>query len=454
MNTRDTIAAVATGTGSGGLSVIRVSGPLAVTVVDRVFRSPRGRLGVLSAIPERRSVLGGIWEGGRQVDEVLAIVFRGPRSFTGEDTVEVSGHGGGLVTRRVLEALLRAGARLAQPGEFTYRAFLNGRMDLSQAEAVADIIGAQTDRALAVAQEQLRGRLSEWISQLREDLLEALAHIEAHIDFPDEDIEPASVQILCDRIGSVHTRVSRLLATSDEGRILREGLRIAIVGAPNAGKSSLLNRLLGTDRAIVSEIPGTTRDTIEEKASIRGLPLVLIDTAGLRETSDPVECEGIRRSRAAVTTADVILHVRDASTEVPEEDQQVVAAGLDAGRRIRVANKVDLGCHLRWDDEIRVSCRTGEGLETLLDRIEAIALGSGVREGDVGNVAISVRHRIALERGSEGLQRARLGLENGLGLELVAADLREALGGLEDVIGSTDVEDLLDRVFSRFCLGK
>ena len=454
MNTRDTIAAVATPAGSGGISVVRVSGPAAVTVVDRVFRTAGGRVGPLASAPERRSILGGIWEEGRRIDEVLAVVFRGPRSFTGEDTVEVSGHGGGLVTRKVLEALIRAGARTAAPGEFTYRAFLNGRIDLSQAEAVADVIGARTDRALALAQEQLQGGLSSRIAALRAGLLEALAHIEAHIDFPDEDIDPETAERLSDRISGVLGRVEALLATAREGRILREGLRVAIVGAPNAGKSSLLNRLLGTDRAIVSEIPGTTRDTIEERAAIRGLPLVLVDTAGLRETADPVEREGIRRSHTAASTADVVLQVVDASREGAFGADSAAATSADPSRVIRVANKVDLGIRPDGDGWMSVSCHTGEGVEALLDRIESTALGDRGGTGEELRVAVSVRHRVALERGAEGLRRAREGLRTEIGLELVAADLREAMGALQDVIGPTEVDDLLDTLFGRFCLGK
>ena len=299
----DTIAAIATPLGAGGLAVLRVSGPRACAVADRCF-VPAGRHALLpSAAPTHTLHYGHIVAAGRRVDEVMLAVMRAPRTFTREDVVEISCHGGVLPARLVLDALLAAGARAAEPGEFTRRAFVNGRIDLTQAEAVADVIHSRTELALAAANEQLAGHLSRRIEQLRADLLHVLAHVEAHIDFPDEDISPATRTVLLDRLDRGLALTDELLRTAPEGQLLRRGVRAAIIGRPNSGKSSLLNQLLGHNRAIVSPVAGTTRDTIEETANIRGVPVVFIDTAGLRAAGDEIEAEGIRRSRAALQQA-------------------------------------------------------------------------------------------------------------------------------------------------------
>ena len=339
MNPSDTIAAVATPPGTGGLAVLRLSGREALNVADRCLRSASGRLP--SSFTPRMAILGEVHRHGIRVDEAVLTVFRGAKSFTGEDTVEIACHGGILLTRRVLETVLAAGARPAEPGEFTARAFLNGRMDLAQAEAVADLIHAQTDRALGTARAQLAGALSRRIEVLRDSLMGVLAHIEAHIDFPDEDISPDTTAVLTSKLRSALDGIDALLRTAREGRFLRQGVRTALVGRPNAGKSSLLNRLLGHERAIVSPVAGTTRDTLEEVAQVRGIPLVLVDTAGLRESEDAVEREGIRRSREAAAEAELILHIVDASVSWSVEEDALVEAW--AGKvRICVSNKCDL----------------------------------------------------------------------------------------------------------------
>ncbi|MFM7214710.1 MAG: tRNA uridine-5-carboxymethylaminomethyl(34) synthesis GTPase MnmE, partial [Verrucomicrobiota bacterium] len=294
---------MATPAGTGGIAVIRISGTRALEIADAVFRRSGNPAGTLAEAISHTVHHGYVERGGIRLDEVLATVLRAPRTFTREDTVEISCHGGRVVTRQVLESLLAAGARLAEPGEFTLRAFLNGRLDLTQAEAVADLIEARTSLAARAAVQQMGGRLSERLRGLREDLLNILAHVEAHIDFPEEDIAPDSRERMLARLGDARDQVEQLQRTASEGRILREGVRVAILGRPNAGKSSLLNLLLGNDRAIVSAIPGTTRDTVEECATVRGLPLVFIDTAGLRETEDLIEAEGIRRSLKAARDA-------------------------------------------------------------------------------------------------------------------------------------------------------
>jgi tRNA modification GTPase len=302
----DTIAAISTAFGEGAIAVLRLSGPRAVNIADAVFRGKAA----LRDSPARSAQFGMVHDAGHKLDEVLATVFRAPASYTGEDLVEISCHGGVLVTRRILETFLRHGARAAEPGEFTQRAFINGKMDLTQAEAVMDLISAQTDLALRAANEQLEGRLGDRIRALRETLLEMLAHVEAYIDFPDEDIDPETGDSLLRRIDQARSDVRKLLDTAAQGRVLREGVRTVIYGAPNVGKSSLLNRLLGYERAIVSARPGTTRDVIEEVINLRGIPLRLMDTAGVRESSDEIEREGIERTRRAFERADLVLHVR------------------------------------------------------------------------------------------------------------------------------------------------
>src|SRR5215469_16091580 len=303
MTLEDTIAAISSPIGEGAVAVLRLSGPGALPLLSRVFR------GVTSSAKfnPRRVVFGEIHDAAGKIDEVLVTYFRAPKSYTGEDVVEISCHGGVLVTRRVLDLLLAAGARMANPGEFTQRAFLNGKMDLTQAEAVMDLIRAQTELALRAANEQLAGRLGGELTEIRESLLTTLAHIEAYIDFPDEQIDPDTGKVLLDRILALENRLDRLLATADQGRVLRHGLRTVIYGAPNVGKSSLLNLLLGYDRAIVSEIPGTTRDTIEEVINVLGIPVRLIDTAGTRSSNDVLEKEGVRRTFQEVENADFVL---------------------------------------------------------------------------------------------------------------------------------------------------
>lgn len=449
MNPADTIAAVATPPGSGGIALLRLSGRRALEVADRSLRSSAGK--APSAFTPRMAVFGEILRDGVRVDEVVITVFRGPKSFTGEDTVEVACHGGILVTRRALESLLAAGARPAEPGEFTCRAFLNGRMDLAQAEAVADLIHARTDRALVSARAQLAGALSGRIEGLRDALMSVLAHLEAHIDFPDEDITPDTTAVLASKLTEALGGIDALLRTARQGRFLRQGVRTALVGRPNAGKSSLLNRLLGHERAIVSPVAGTTRDTLEESAEVRGIPLVLVDTAGLRESDDLVEREGVRRSRQAAAEADLILHVVDAAD--PGTDAEASIPGCEGKVLLRVANKCDLPEARVLPDAIPVSCRTGAGIDSLERAIEERLLSCDGVGGDDG-VAIGVRHQQVLERARQAVCRTLAGLEEGLTLELVAFELRVALNALGDVVGKTSVDDLLDSIFSQFCLGK
>src|SRR5438067_2588860 len=476
----DTIAAIATPLGEGGLAVIRLSGPEALAVADKSF-VPAGKHSLRPSAAQTHTIhYGKIERAGRTVDEVLLSVMRQPRTFTREDIVEITCHGGILAAKLVLDTILENGARLAEPGEFTKRAFLNGRIDLTQAEAVGDLIHARTELSLAAANEQLAGKLSQRINQLRDDMMKTLAHVEAHIDFPDEDISPDTRQQLLSRLERGVAFMDELLRTANEGQILRRGVRAAIIGRPNTGKSSLLNQLLGHDRAIVSPIAGTTRDTIEETANIRGLPVVFVDTAGLRQAGDVIEQEGIRRSHETVTKAELILHVFDVSEPFTREDETYLAQFAHK-KRIIVRNKVDLPMKLmlpltlslspsdgervaegrvRGDpDEINaarvvdVCALTGQGIEPLKDAIKDL-VWSGEIKAEMLQVMINSRHQDALRRAREATVRTINALRNDLTLELVALDLRIAVNAVGEVVGKTTTEDLLDSSFSQFCIGK
>jgi tRNA modification GTPase len=481
----DTITAIATPLGEGGLAVVRLSGPQALAVADKSFL-PVGKSSLKpSAATSHTIQYGKIVLGDKTVDEVLLAVLRAPRTFTREDTVEITCHGGLLPAKLVLDTLLENGARMAEPGEFTRRAFLNGRLDLAQAEAVADLIHSRTELALTAANEQLAGKLSQRINRLRDDLMHTLAHVEAHIDFPDEDIAPDTKEQLLKRLENGLTFMEDLLRTANEGQILRRGIRAAIIGRPNVGKSSLLNQLLGRDRAIVSPIPGTTRDTIEETANIRGLPVVFIDTAGLREARDEIEQEGIRRSRESLARAEFILHVLDASEPLTGADGDCFKE-FAGKKRIVVVNKTDLprkldwppggGPHTRAQERqpparqptsttpqpagpavggpiVEVSCLSGQGIEALKDAIKGL-VWAGEIKAEMLQVMINSRHQDALNRARAAARRTLEALQADVTLELVAMDLRIAVDAVGEIVGKTATEDLLDSIFSQFCIGK
>ncbi len=442
-----TIAAVSTPPGEGAIALVRLSGPEAIAVADQIFR---GQQRPSDAAPHFQQ-LGEIVHDERVIDQVLLTVHRAPVSYTGEDVVEISCHGGVLVTARVWEACLQAGARAARPGEFTERAFLNGKMDLTQAEAVIDLIRAQTDLALRSAAEQLEGRLGERITGLREDLVGLIANIEAYIDFPEDDIEPDVGAAFLARLDAIRLQIDALLATADQGRIFREGVRVVIFGATNAGKSSLLNRLLGFPRAIVSETPGTTRDTIEEVVNLRGIALRLTDTAGLRATeTDAVENEGIARTERSLANADLVLHVVDASAPRPAH----FGRRAEEVPELLLLNKSDLPEHSDWAgcEALRISCTSEDGLAGLEDAI----LGKvSAQQWDVlSAVAINARHRDCLRRALAACDVARDAFTQNLAPELVAVDLRGALQAVGEVVGHADMEKILDALFATFCIGK
>ncbi|MBI3061113.1 MAG: tRNA uridine-5-carboxymethylaminomethyl(34) synthesis GTPase MnmE [Deltaproteobacteria bacterium] len=458
MYKEDTIAAIATPVGEGGVGIVRVSGPEAERIATGIFARSGGRNGALrshtlhyGAIREPRS--------GEIVDEVLLAVMRKPRSYTGEDVVEVHCHGGPFVVRRVLELVLSCGARHAEPGEFTKRAFLNGRLDLAQAEAVLDLIRARTDKGMRLALDQVEGGLSRWVGELREELLDILVQIEAAIDFPEEEIELLAREQLANKIGSLREKLAGLIASYEWGRLFREGARVCIGGRPNVGKSSLLNALLGEERVIVTPEPGTTRDVIEESINLGGLPVVLWDTAGIRESSDQVERIGVDFALRRVEAAEAVMVVLDGSFSLTSEDRFIM--GVVKGKKgLAVVNKSDLPQCLDLQEArslldgktvLSVSAKSGQGLDKLRHHLRALLLGV---QQEPAVAITNVRHKAALERTEKSLGEAAEALTRRLPAEIVAVDLQEAREGLEEVVGMVTNEDILERIFSQFCIGK
>ncbi len=448
MTGSDTIAAISTPPGEGAIALVRVSGANAIQIADKIFRGKEEPSQFASHVQH----LGEIFSAeNKSIDQAVLSVHRAPASYTGEDLVEISCHGGTLVSAKVLEACLRAGARAARPGEFTERAFLNGKMDLTQAEAVIDLIRARTDLALRSATEQLEGRLGEQIRKIRDELIAVLAHINASIDFPEEGIAPDEGETLCARLDAVREEVASLLATADQGRVLREGVRVVIYGATNAGKSSLLNRLLGYDRVIVSDTHGTTRDMIEETVNLDGVPIRLLDTAGLRASESELESEGIARTEKSLQLADLRLHIADRNAP---RSAHFNGRTEDDRNELVVLNKSDLPEDNDWKNfpALRISCLTGDGLPQLQKEILGRIRQQNLRPESA--VAINTRHRDCLRRALESCDRARSALGQGLSQEYVAVDLDQALRAVGEVIGVVDVEQILDSVFSQFCIGK
>jgi tRNA modification GTPase len=431
----------------GAVSLLRISGPEAIQVADLATAGKASSL-----LPRTTRYCHVRDENGLILDDGLLTVFLGPNSYTGEDCVEFTGHGGILVTREILGRFLACGAIAAGPGEFTQRAFLNGKLDLTQAEGVMDLISAQTRLSLRAARSQLEGTLGRRTTEARDQLLNTLAHLEAWIDFPEEDIDPQTGIMLRSRVSAVLEVVESLLATADQGRVLREGVRTVIFGEPNVGKSSLLNRLLGFERAIVSDVAGTTRDTIEEIINLHGIPLRLVDTAGVREASDRIEAEGIQRTVRQIEAADLLLEIADA--HCPRPTDAVLPA--TAAKRLLVLNKTDLGEHPSWEnvEAVRLSCFTGSGLEELSDAIRNTLHFSEMDWGEHA-IAINARHQASLQLARSSLLAALSLLEDlSSDQELAAIDLREALDALGEIPGKVDTEDLLGVIFSTFCIGK
>ncbi len=504
----DTICAIATPVGEGGIGIIRVSGAHAVEVAAHVVR-PRNRqplqqleshrlylsdvLYPKSPLPLGEGQGEGFGEGPSQgesqasaIDEALVVVMRKPRSYTGEDVVEIQTHGGAWILQATCHGLIRHGARLAQPGEFTKRAFLNGRLDLTQAEAVLDTIQATTSRSLQAAQSLLRGSLSKEIETFRERLIRVLAHVEAGMDFAEEDITFIQAAEVQQALTDTQRAVERLITSYEEGRLIREGIKVAIIGRPNVGKSSLLNALLKLDRAIVSDQPGTTRDVIDESLNIRGIPLRLLDTAGLRQTQDRIEGEGIRRTEDAIAEADVLLLVMDGAEGVTDEDRAVFETYCSR-KYLLVVNKMDLPESQTFDARsfplppesplplgegqgegfsegpnqgekegpgfVKVSAKTGEGLDHLTEVIQSVCLKEGL-EATPSVLVTRLRHKASLEQAHRSIEEAIRSLERRESGECVALDIRAALDALGEITGAVSTEDILDRIFQDFCIGK
>ena len=458
MYREDTIAAIATPPGEGGVAIIRISGVDAEAIAAQIFTRPTSKNGRLKSHTLHHGKIRDP-QNERILDEVLLTIMRKPRSYTGEDVVEIHCHGGAYVVREVLGLALRQGARQAEPGEFTKRAFLNGRLDLAQAEAVLDLIRARTDKSAGMALDQVNGVLSQWMVELRERLLDILVQVEAAIDFPEEEIELLRRSELIDRITALSRKINDISNTYDWGRLFREGAAVCICGRPNVGKSSLLNALLGEDRAIVTPIAGTTRDVIEEAISLDGLPARLWDTAGIRESEDQIERIGVDLSRHHVSKADAVLLVLDGSQALATDDKSLLDQ-VASKKILVVINKADLPTCLAVSELGRlvggrnvcsVSAKTGEGIAALKHSLRALVLDA---EMEAPVVITNLRHRSALERSHVSLSRAVTSLGEGYAPEFVAMDLNEARAALEEITGVIQNDDILERIFAEFCIGK
>ncbi|TWJ47541.1 tRNA modification GTPase MnmE [Bacillus paralicheniformis] len=458
----DTIAAISTPMGEGAIAIVRMSGPEALAIADKVYKGPRGKR--LGSVDSHTINYGHIVdpETEKVVEEVMVSVLKAPKTFTREDIVEINCHGGIVTVNQVLQLVLREGARLAEPGEFTKRAFLNGRIDLSQAEAVMDLIRAKTDRAMNVAMNQMEGRLSSLIKRLRAEILETLAHVEVNIDYPEyDDVEEMTHKMLIEKATKVKKEIEALLTTSEQGKILREGISTVIIGRPNVGKSSLLNSLVHETKAIVTDIPGTTRDVIEEYVNVRGVPLRLVDTAGIRETEDIVERIGVERSRQVLKEADLILLVLNYSETLSEEDIKLFEAtkGMDI---IVIVNKTDLEQRLDLDrvrelagnqPVVTTSLLKEEGIDELEEAIQSLFFTGTIESGDLTYVS-NTRHISLLHEAKRAITDALEGIENDVPIDMVQIDLTRCWEVLGEIIGDAVHESLIDQLFSQFCLGK
>ncbi|MEH7439301.1 tRNA uridine-5-carboxymethylaminomethyl(34) synthesis GTPase MnmE [Neobacillus drentensis] len=458
----DTIAAISTPMGEGAIAIVRLSGDDAIQIADKLFRGVGGKR--LVEMPSHTIHYGHLLDpkDGQVVEEVMVSVMKGPKTFTKEDVVEINCHGGIVSVNRVLQHVLNYGARLAEPGEFTKRAFLNGRIDLSQAEAVMDLIRAKTDRAMNVALGQMEGRLSNLIRRLRQEILEILAHVEVNIDYPEyDDVEEMTHHMLLEKAAFVREEIKKILQTSQQGKILREGLSTVIVGRPNVGKSSLLNSLVHENKAIVTDIPGTTRDVIEEYVNVRGVPLRLLDTAGIRETEDIVERIGVERSRQVLKEADLILLVLNYSDKLSVEDENLfeVVKGMDV---IVIINKTDLPQEIDMErvtqlaeghKMVTTSLLEDHGVDELEEAIASLFFAGSIESGDMTYVS-NTRHIALLNQSLHAIEEAIEGVETGTPIDIVQIDLTRSWELLGEITGESVHESLIDQLFSQFCLGK
>lgn len=458
----DTIAAISTPLGEGGIAIVRISGEEAVDIADKVFRSASGKQ--LKETASHTIHYGRLIQPKTEemIEEVMVTLMRAPRTYTKEDVVEINCHGGLVSVNRVLQLVLNNGARLAEPGEFTKRAFMNGRIDLSQAEAVMDLIRAKTDKAMNVALDQMGGRLSRLITGLRQEILETLAHVEVNIDYPEyDDVEEMTHRMLTEKADHIQKELNKLLKTAEQGKILREGLSTVIIGRPNVGKSSLLNSLVQENKAIVTDIPGTTRDVIEEYVNVRGVPLRLVDTAGIRETEDIVERIGVERSRKVLKEADLILLVLNSAEPFSPEDEQLFAAvqGMDV---IVIVNKTDLPKKIDMEQVKKVAVKhrvittsllQEEGIDDLEQAIADMFFQGELETGDITYVSNS-RHIALLHQALQAIEDVQEGIAAGTPIDIVQIDMTRTWELLGEIIGDTVQESLIDQLFSQFCLGK
>lgn len=447
----ETIAAIATPPGEGGVAIIRISGSEALDIGSKIFSGP------VKSYRSHTAHYGKILnDKNEKVDDVLLFVMLGKRSFTGEDTVEIHCHGGALITRRVLEVVLNAGARAARPGEFSFKAFMNGKIDLAQAEAIQALIGAKNEQALNAAESQLSGSLSKKITSFQKELTDIAAILEAWVDFPEEGLEFASMEEICAGLRSVSQKMEHLLSTFHNGKIIHEGIAMCLIGSPNAGKSSLMNALLEKDRAIVSPIPGTTRDLLEDHLRLNGLNFKLIDTAGIRPAEDLIEIEGIRRSKEAMDKSDLILFVLDLSKGIGDEEARLMDQ-VPRGKTIAIWNKMDLPHHEipkhDFPHSVFVSAKTGEGLSKLHQKIDEVIWEKGPPSKEEILIT-NLRHKESLERALKACRQLTAGLETGISPEFLASDMRQCLSELGAIIGTNITEDILSAIFSKFCIGK
>lgn len=454
----DTIAAISTPPGEGGISIVRVSGDQALDIVKKVFKGKD-----LAKVASHTINYGHIIDPQTQelVDEVMVSVMRAPKTYTREDVLEVNTHGGIVATNKVLQLLIGAGARMAEPGEFTKRAFLNGRLDLTQAESVMDLIRAKTDKAMSVAVNQLDGSLEHLINNLRQEILDSLAQVEVNIDYPEYDTEQMTTKMLLEKAETVGASIDQLLKTADSGEILQHGLATAIVGKPNVGKSSLLNRLLDEDKAIVTDVAGTTRDIVEQYVNIDGVPLKLIDTAGIRDTEDKVEKIGVERSLKAINEADLIILVLDSSRELEEEDIQLLDATNDK-RRIVIFNKNDLSPVLRPlqvqqlkvdDIVLETSAIKNDGIDQIKDTVGKL-FNAGIEDSSSDVIITSARQAGLLRQAKQSLNDVISGIEAGMPIDLVQIDMTACWDKLGEITGDSYPDELITQLFSQFCLGK
>ena len=452
----DTIAAISTPRGEGGIGIIRISGDKSFEILDKIFntKNPNRDLGFY------KFNYGFIHDNGKIIDEVMAVRMKAPKTYTCEDVVEINCHGGHLISEKVLELVLKNGARHAEQGEFTKRAFMNGRIDLSQAEAVMDIIHGKTEKSISLSFEQLRGDLRDKIAGFKKALLDVTAHVNVVLDYPEEGIDDPLPSNLRENLENVYAEADRLISSYDKGKKIKEGIKTVIAGKPNVGKSTLLNSLLKEERAIVTHIPGTTRDVIEEIINIKGIPLVLTDTAGIRKTEDIVENIGVEKSKKFIENADLVLLVLDASRELESEDREVIEEIQNHNKKtIVLLNKIDLERKIELEEFnleniLEISAKDNIGIEDMEERIYSYIVEENVEDSSEKLIITNIRHKTALEKTKDAIRNIFETIDAGMPMDLISVDLKEALDSLSEITGEISSEDILDHVFGNFCVGK